>query len=208
MRASQWHGTSASLVAKTLNSQRIPRTGISFETQQQRVYTIRLSSGVSDSIPRSAIHEALLRLLEPLIDGNTRQSFPQGDWCLDPDPAAPHYADLMRILSPGSIHLDIPSASLSTLVIVDKAFRLSPLAPRKLLFRQVPIECSGIGFPEAVLQLAGYTVVAESDGPLRAPPSGSVRIVKYWPGTDRVSRLPDDSIICVHVLLPLDDPHL
>ena len=208
MRASQWQGTTASLLAKSLNLPRIVQPGFSCDSQERRVFTVRTNSGVSPTIPRSAIQSALCSQLQPLLDGNTRQSHPQGDWCIDPDPAAPHYADLMRLLNPGSIYLPIPGTSESTIVKVDNSFRLSPLMPLKLLFRQIPIECSGIGFPEAVLEHAGYRVVASSDRPLRAPPSGSVHIIKYWAGTDKESRQPDDSIICIHVLPPVDDPHL
>ena len=191
-----------------VNLPRIIQPGFSCDSQERRVFTVRTNSGVSSTIPRSAIQSALCSQLQPLLDGNTRQSHPQGDWCIDPDPAAPHYADLMRLLNPGSIYLPIPGTSESTIVKVDNSFRLSPLMPLKLLFRQIPIECSGIGFPEAVLEHAGYRVVASSDRPLQAPPSGSVHIIKYWAGTDKESRHPDDSIICINVLPPVDDPHL
>ena len=73
---------------------------------------------------------------------------------------------------------------------------------------QVPTELSGIGFVEAILGLAGYAVLTTSAGPLQVPPAGSVQIVKYWKGTDKDTRRLDDSIICVHVLPPKEDPFL
>ena len=127
MRASQWQGTTASLLAKSLNLPRIIQPGFSCDSQERRVFTVRTNSGVSSTIPRSAIQSALCSQLQPLLDGNTRQSHPQGDWCIDPDLAAPHYADLMCLLNPGSIYLPIPGTSDSTIVKVDNSFRLSPL---------------------------------------------------------------------------------
>jgi hypothetical protein len=179
LRSSKWQGTTQQLLHSTCQLSKIPDTGVTFAANERRIFTVKPNSGVSPTVSRSAILTALTSVITPLLDGNTRESHPAGDWCIDPDPHAPSVAALLRLLQPGSIHLPIPGTSESALVSVDSALRLSPLSPLKLLFRQVPTELSGIGFVVAILGLAGYTVLTTSAGPLQVPLAGRVQIVKY-----------------------------
>ena len=205
-RSSRWQGSISQLQRQTVGLRQIPRSGVSHVTAEHRIYTVKPTTGVSDNMPLAKVQDLLQRKLGPLINGACRQSFPQGHRRILPDPCAPGFAALLAVLNTSHIHLVCPDTQASALVAVDNTLSLGAVHPLKLLFRQIPLELSGIGFPEAILQLAGYEVLTE--GPLLSPASGSVRLVQYGPGTDKASQQPDDSIVCVQVIPPADDPYL
>ena len=190
-RSSRWQGSISQLQRQTVGLRQIPRSGVSHVTAEHRIYTVKPTTGVSDNMPLAKVQDLLQRKLGPLINGACRQSFPQGHRRILPDPCAPGFAALLAVLNTSHIHLVCPDTQASALVAVDNTLSLGAVHPLTLLFRQIPLELSGIGFPEAILQLAGYEVLTE--GPLLSPASGSVRLVQYGPGTDKASQQPDDA---------------
>ena len=84
----------------------------------------------------------------------------------------------------------------------------SPLPPSaiRLLIRNVPLSCSRVGLPDALLQLAGYNPVrCPTRGPLAVPAADSTDVVllQY-----RLGGHANAAEFVVDVLPPASDPHL
>lgn len=155
----------------------------------------------------AAFHAFLLSHLECLLVGMSPMGrYGQGAkaiWNLELSPSGPCFAALSRDLSHAG-HYAVLWNELYVLIPVRPSRSTPPPATRTLLIQNVPLSCSRVGLPDALLRLAGYTPVrCPATGPVLPPAADSVVVVQY-----RLGAHANAAVFVVDVVPPADDPHL
>ena len=123
-------------------------------------------------------------------------------------PGSEPLCELSRLLSRGGAFCELWRGRH---VSVPVSLKYAPMPPGsiQLVFTGVPSELSVVGLPEAVLELAGYSVVLPcGDSAIARPGSGSVLLLRYRLGFMPGGVYYDGGRFVVDVLPPSDDPWL
>jgi hypothetical protein len=189
--------------------QRMGSDPVSFLPQQQHAYSLLVGQATVAPDRLARFHAFLLTHLQPLLAGMPAMgrvgTGARAVWNLELAPTGPCYAALSRELS-HSGHYAVPWEDAHVLIPVRPTPRPLPAASLRLNLQNVPLSCSCVGLPEALLTLAGYTPIrCPASGSLSPPPAGSssVLVLQY-----RLGSHANAAQFLVDVLPPPDDPFL
>ena len=177
--------------------------------QQQHAYTLLVGAATVRPEQLAAFQQFLLSHLQPLLAGMPAMGrFGRGAgavWCLELSRSGACFAALSRDLSHGG-HYSVVWEGTPVLIPVRASQRTLPAASLRLTIQQVPLHCSCVGLPEALLQLAGYHPTrCPQAWPIATPAAGSrsVVVLQY-----RLGQGANAAEFLVDVLPPPDDPFL
>ena len=177
--------------------------------QQQHGYTLLVGEATVRPERLAAFQQFLLSHVQPLLAGMPAMGrFGRGAgavWCLELSRSGACFAALSRDLSHGG-HYSVVWEGTPVLIPVRASQRTLPASSLRLTIQQVPLHCSCVGLPEALLQLAGYHPTrCPPVWPIAAPAAGSrsVVVLQY-----RLGQGANAAEFLVDVLPPPDDPFL
>ena len=208
-RSRHWPTCPRSLPLRLQSAEHMHTSVISNTSLASTVYTLHVGQASVQSDQLSAFASFLLSYLLPLLEGMPPMGRYEANikayWCLELSPNGQHFACLSSTLASSTFYSVMWGTSH---VLVPVSVASPPLPPnhRTLKFLQVPFECSRLGLPEAVLNLAGYSVTTPSPlSPPSQPPPGSNTVVLL---SYRLGANANAAVFIVKVLPPLDDPYL
>ena len=158
-RAISWRGgETASLPSRLFHSPRMEEPRTSYMVAPSAVYHLLVNQAVPPADLR-AFSVAFDQHLHPLLKGMPRKGImSNGSWQIELTPEGPHFAELFRSFSSGGCFpFSWGTRGIVSIPVIVKESS-NPIGAVELLIRNIPIELSKSGLPEAMLSLGGYIV--------------------------------------------------
>ena len=211
-RASQWRAGPL-LSDSLLNGRRMSPTGVYYLSQQYVTHTLHVKHAASPSIPMRRITSALMQQLRPkLLGSSSSMGFSASEdkcWVtLARDCAS--YAEVSNMLNNGGAYpLTLPGGAIVSVPITHR-YQYVPSSARNILFFNIPPHFNVEELPQAVFNMAGYTVLFPDPHDLAvptSPPPNHVTLLRFRPGKTKSGHA-NDATMVVTILTPLEDPFL